>query len=142
MKNDPRASTSDADFIRMFEQMGPEKLARKLGVLKRNVYGRREVLERTYGRQICSPDQVRGTRRAEEHARVLQYNVENGKHLIAISSGMVGHTSSLISTMAHEIIHVHERNAGMCRPGVEHTASFKRWAAQVCKVHGFDPMAF
>lgn len=70
------------------------------------------------------------------------YEFKNGKHLIAISSGMVGHTSSLISTMSHEMIHVHESNAGACRAGVEHSAAFQRWAAQVCGVHGFDPMAF
>lgn len=70
------------------------------------------------------------------------HRYEDGKHLIAISSGLVGHTSSLIATMAHEMIHVHENNARACKAGVEHSAAFKRWAGQVCRVHGFDPMAF
>ena len=70
------------------------------------------------------------------------YKFHDGKHLIAVSSGMVGHTSSLIATMAHEMIHMHERNAGTCKPGVEHSGAFKKWAAMVCRSHGFDPMAF
>jgi predicted phosphodiesterase len=83
LRNDARAKTSDADFIRDFETIGPSALARKLGVTKRNVFARRATLENGYGRQIASPDQTyRGTRRAEEHARVLQYRVDNGIVLI------------------------------------------------------------
>lgn len=70
------------------------------------------------------------------------YVFKNRKHLIAISSGCVGHTSLLISTMAHEMIHVHEQHAKACKPGVEHSAAFKRWAAQVSRIHGFDVKAF
>ncbi|MCX7177969.1 MAG: hypothetical protein NTX56_04095 [Proteobacteria bacterium] len=82
-KNDARAKTSDADFIRDFETIGPTALARKLGITKRNVFARRATLENGYGRQIASPDKTfRGTRHAEEHARVLQYRVDNGIVLV------------------------------------------------------------
>tara|TARA_B110000503_G_scaffold95469_1_gene143737 strand:+ start:1564 stop:1917 length:354 start_codon:yes stop_codon:yes gene_type:complete len=70
------------------------------------------------------------------------YEFKDSKHTIAVSSGMVGHTSSLVSTMAHEMIHLHERNARACKPGTEHSPAFKKWAAQVCAIHGFDPVNF
>jgi len=44
--------------------------------------------------------------------------------------------------MAHEMVHLHEHHAGMCREDVEHSTAFKRLADQVCKVHGFDPKLF
>lgn len=64
------------------------------------------------------------------------------KHTIAISTGCVGHTYSLIQTMAHEMIHVYEEHAGICKANVEHSAAFKKLAARVCKEHGFDPKMF
>lgn len=82
MRNDPRAKTSDADFVRLFEQLGPHKLAKKLGVGARRIYSRRETLEKAYGRQIRSPDQTRSTRRADDHAAVLRHRIADGIVLI------------------------------------------------------------
>ncbi len=65
-----------------------------------------------------------------------------GKHTIAISASCVGHTARLVETMAHEMIHVHEENARACREDVAHSAAFMKWAALVCKIHGFDPKGF
>lgn len=69
------------------------------------------------------------------------YRYQNGRHTIAISRRCIGHTANLIATMAHEMIHLHEQNARACGRG-EHGAAFRRWAAQVCKAHGFDPLLF
>jgi hypothetical protein len=44
--------------------------------------------------------------------------------------------------IGHEMIHVHEEHAKACREDVEHSAAFKKWAQQVCKVHGFDLKRF
>ena len=66
--------------------------------------------------------------------------LENGRHVIGISMTTVRHTDTLIRTMAHEKVHVHEHRSGPCRLG--HSRAFRRWAAQVCKHHGFDPGAF
>lgn len=63
------------------------------------------------------------------------------KHMIAISSATVGHTATLLRTMAHEMVHVHERSNGPCG-ATGHGTAFKRWAFEVCKVHGFDPREF
>src|SRR5688572_20209349 len=83
MKNNPRAKTSDGDFIRLFETEGPKKLAARLGIGVRKVYSRRETLERLYSRQIRAPYGVPNpTRRAEDHAAVLKYPVRDGVVLI------------------------------------------------------------
>jgi hypothetical protein len=64
------------------------------------------------------------------------------KHTIFVSENLVGHTDSLFRLMGHEMIHVHEQHSGACKRGVEHSKAFNRWAAQVCRVHGFDPKLF
>ncbi len=69
------------------------------------------------------------------------YDFENGHHTIAISAGCISHTSNLIATMAHEVIHLHQRHCCM-ETSAQHNAAFKRLAATVCKVHGYDPMLF
>jgi hypothetical protein len=71
-----------------------------------------------------------------------RYLLANGTHTIEVSSGAVGHTTTLMTTLAHEMIHLHEWHANANRTGGEHTAAFKKWAAQVCRVHGFDPKWF
>lgn len=81
-KDDPRAKLPDADFIRLYEQLGPLALGRKIGITKRNVFARRKMLEGRYQRQIRAPDDIRNTRRADQHAAVLNFGVDNGTVLI------------------------------------------------------------
>lgn len=69
------------------------------------------------------------------------YHWSGTKHVICVSARLIGFTSSLMSTMAHEMIHLHEENANACGRG-EHSAAFQKWAAQVCRSHGFDPKLF
>lgn len=69
------------------------------------------------------------------------YNRKTKEHTIGISANKNGYLHSLIETMSHELIHVHERQTGMCKPS-QHSAAFRRIAAQVCKIHGFDPKRF
>jgi hypothetical protein len=68
------------------------------------------------------------------------YLLESGKHIIAVSSATVGHTDTLIRTMAHEMVHAHEHSVGPCKKG--HSRAFWAYAKQVCNAHGFDPKAF
>lgn len=63
------------------------------------------------------------------------------EYLIAISSRKVEHLSSLLSTMAHEIIHLHLYMTGQDTNG-EHNAAFSALAKKVCRLHGFDSKAF
>jgi SprT-like family len=63
-------------------------------------------------------------------------------HRIAISASNVGHTETLIRTIAHEMIHLHQRERRSETPNTEHNAEFQRLARLVCLYHGFDPRAF
>jgi hypothetical protein len=76
-----------------------------------------------------------------DRGRFGWYRFDGAKHVVAISTSCVGQTDTLIRTMAHEMIHVHEEHSGSCSRS-EHGPAFKRWAAQVCQVHGFDQRAF
>ena len=69
------------------------------------------------------------------------YKRIKGKHVIGISSNVIGHTNSLMLVMAHEMIHVYEAHVGICTRG-EHSAAFRKLAQRVCDVHGFDPKLF
>lgn len=74
-------SCPDADFIRLFEDMGPRKLARHLKINLRAVYSRRVRLEKRYGRQITKSD-VRATRHNIQHAARLHFDVLDGVVII------------------------------------------------------------
>lgn len=67
------------------------------------------------------------------------------RHTIEVSSGTVGHTATLMTTMGHELIHLHLRLTGMesrsSNPNV-HNMPFRKLAAQACKTHGWDLKAF
>lgn len=74
-----------------------------------------------------------------------QYVWEDGSHTIEVSSATIGHTLTLLETMAHELVHVHLRQTGMeSRSGDAntHNMAFRKLAAQVCATHGFDLKAF
>lgn len=64
------------------------------------------------------------------------------RHVVFCSSALIGRTVTLAEVMAHEMIHVHEQHSKACVRGVEHSAAFRKWAGQVCRVHGFDPKIF
>ncbi len=59
---------------------------------------------------------------------------------IGISSVNIGRTYSLMTTMAHEMVHIYNASKGHTRS--EHAAEFKRCARLVCKHHGFDQKMF
>lgn len=70
------------------------------------------------------------------------YDRKKGQHTLAVSRKAVGHTVTLMASMAHEAIHLHQAIAGLETPGTQHNANFKKLAKQVCKYHGFDPNEF
>lgn len=64
----------------------------------------------------------------------------DGRIRISISTELVAHTSTLLAIMAHEMVHVHvDRHK---KERAHHGPVFKRYAARVCKQHGFDPKMF
>jgi hypothetical protein len=70
------------------------------------------------------------------------HTFDGSHHVIAISGATVHDTATLLATMAHELIHVHEHHAKQCRRAGGHSIAFHRWAAQVCRAHGFEPKGF
>jgi hypothetical protein len=61
---------------------------------------------------------------------------------IDISENHHHHTASLMLTLAHEMIHVHQRHNCVNRGKNSHDAAFKKYALEVCASHGFDPGQF
>lgn len=67
--------------------------------------------------------------------------LEGPDYMIRISDASVGHLDTLLMTMAHEMVHVHMWHQQI-REKDYHGPGFRKLAAQVCKVHGFDPKLF
>ena len=66
-----------------------------------------------------------------------------GKPTIGISSGRNGHINSVLASMSHELIHLHEHRCKIRSRGQDHHgAAFRKWAAQVCEAHGYDLKLF
>lgn len=76
-------SCSEEEFISLFEKYGPAKLSKLLGVTVRNIYRRREVLERKLDRPIKSPDSSPNpTRLASEYPKRLNLKIQDGVVLV------------------------------------------------------------
>lgn len=74
-----------------------------------------------------------------------RYQWDGEHHNITASIYGIGHTESLMRFMAHEMIHLYLEKMGWeSRHHSEevHNAAFRKFAAQACKHHGFDPKAF
>ena len=61
------------------------------------------------------------------------------KH-ISCSDRKHGQLNTLLATMAHEMIHLHQRVSG--HKGPAHGAVFQRFADRICRLHGFDRKTF
>lgn len=84
----------------------------------------------------------RVSRRSTEFGR---YQKVDGRHTIAMSARSIGQTTTLFKYLAHEMLHLHLEATGMEAKGGgmnTHNAAFRKFASEVCRVHGFDPKAF
>ncbi len=63
-------------------------------------------------------------------------------HEIGISEMCVGHTNTLLRTMAHEMIHQYQQRNRLETPNTEHNAHFMQMARRVCRYHGWDEKEF
>lgn len=72
------------------------------------------------------------------------YQWDGKQHTITISGASVSHTGTLLEALGHEMIHLHLEDTGNESRGNEnvHNIWFRRFAAEVCKVHGWDVKAF
>lgn len=66
---------------------------------------------------------------------------KNGDHVLAVSNKCHGHTATLMTTVAHEMIHVHQGERGT-ETAAQHNAQWNRLAKRVCRIHGFDEKEF
>ena len=62
----------------------------------------------------------------------------DGGHHVELSAKRHGHLATVVSSMAHEMIHVRQRVHRTETSGVEHNAEFRRDAKLVCRRFGFD----
>jgi hypothetical protein len=69
------------------------------------------------------------------------HETDGREHVISISSKANGFTLTLLQTLAHEMIHLHQTRRGLGK-NAHHGAAFQRWARMVCRRHGFDPKQF
>ena len=67
------------------------------------------------------------------------FGVEQGIPFIRVSEANNGLAATLLATLAHEMIHLRQYLTG---DREHHGPRFKRMAARVCAVHGFDPKTF
>ena len=69
----------------------------------------------------------------------------DSKHTIEASCRSISHTETLMKLMSHEMIHLYLEKMGWESKSTDantHNAAFRRFAAQVCRFHGFDQKAF
>jgi hypothetical protein len=67
------------------------------------------------------------------------FGVREDMPYIRVSEANNGHTVTLLATLAHEMIHLRQHLTG---DREYHGPRFRRMAARVCAVHGFDPKIF
>lgn len=77
-------------------------------------------------------------------SKFAQYQWDGKRHTVTMSAASIGHTLTLLEALSHEMIHMHLEENGMESRGGEsvHNAAFRKFAAEVCKYHGFDPKSF
>jgi len=73
--------------------------------------------------------------------RYAHYQMVDGVHSIAVSTKFVGRHENLLSTMSHEMIHLHMKAARMSARN-PHGKAFQKLADEVCKIHDFDRLTF
>lgn len=94
----PIPSVSDRDFAEMFEKLGPNALARRVGMDVRKIYERRRHIEDRIGRQLTAPEaNPNRTRFGVSHPKWLERKIENGVVLV----GSDAHYWPDIVTAAH-----------------------------------------
>lgn len=69
------------------------------------------------------------------------YQMIGGVHNISVSAKMVGRHENLLSTMSHEMVHLHCR-AARIKMRNPHGKAFQAFADEVCKIHEFDRKLF
>jgi len=71
--------------------------------------------------------------------RYAHYQMIGGVHHIVVSKLFVGRHELLLSTLAHEMTHLHQEQC--CLP-TSHDVAFHKFADKICRIHEFDRLIF
>ena len=121
---------------------------RHLPLSKETIAGAYEYLVTTppfneWNMPDASDISFRVMRRRDESACIYRWREgKQIKYQIGVSSGCVGHTMTLMVSVAHEMLHLHMDITGMSKSVAEHNAAFWQIADEICQIHGFDPQSF
>lgn len=90
------------------------------------------------GWRLPGPDDIifKVTRTPNEHGSC---HLDGADPVITISTACNSHTTTLLTTMAHEMVHLHHF---LTTGSATHGVAFRRAAKLVCRAHGFDPGSF
>lgn len=78
-----KSGCSNEEFIQMFKSLGPAETAKVLGISVRNIYRRRERIERAQSTLIKSPNGLNGLPVPNEmYPKRIPFEIENGTVLI------------------------------------------------------------
>lgn len=67
--------------------------------------------------------------------------IVNGTPIIRVSAAKHAQLGTLLATMAHEMVHLHEFYTLPAKE-VRHGATFNKHADRICRLHGFDRGSF
>ena len=79
--NPPKVS--DADFVTLFQALGAAKLSDRLGVAERNVYRRRDGIQKRLGIEISTPNFHRKLKKRKEYPHRVDLQVQDGNVIVA-----------------------------------------------------------
>lgn len=77
--------------------------------------------------------------------RFALYQWDGERHTIKLASNGIGYASTLLEILGHEMIHMHLEECGWesAESSIDfHNPAFRKFAAQACRLHGWDPKAF
>lgn len=103
----PNEAVDEKTFIELFEKVGCNETARRLGIHRRNVLDRRARIENRIGRQITPPEKNQkhatvGKRAGVDHPRWIERSVHDGVVLIGSDAH---YWPGIISTAHKAFVH-------------------------------------
>lgn len=84
------------------------------------------------------------------HADEIKFEVVRTKNfyadcdgdVIRVSAAKHGRVDTLLATIAHEAIHLHQMRHGLETANVQHNADWHKRANRVCRLHAWDRKTF
>lgn len=87
--------------------------------------------------RLPHPDEIAFHVTAIKGRAQADHTHDGTRHIIRINPTRHHTLTSMVATLAHEMVHMREYEMGL-RADVLHGATFQRMADQVCRYHSFD----